>query len=161
MHEPRGFVKKENDCSSISNYTRLIIWLHINNILQWKRRDVKLHAQNDRQFFWAISHFTEFCFLDIDDHAFSWPQFFVLLCVIWKLHFFYCKRNSICYMGVSMGNPWFVVLFGTQEKKNFASGIWNRNDSDYFLLMTFVWNLAREMYKTYIRFPKSGSIFRS
>lgn len=86
MHEPRGFVKKKNDCSSIPNYTRLIIWLHINNILQWKRRDVKLHAHNDRQFCWVISHFTEFCFLDIDDHAFSWPQFFVLLCVIWKLY---------------------------------------------------------------------------
>lgn len=29
-----------------------------------------------------------------------------------KTPFFYCNRNSICYMGVSKGNPWFVVAFG-------------------------------------------------
>ena len=96
----------------------------------------------------------------IDDHAFSWPQFFVLLCVFLKTLFVYCNRNSICYMGVSMANPMICGrIWHTSKKKNFASGLWNRNDSDYFLLMTFVWNLTREMYKTYIRFPESGSIF--
>lgn len=109
--------KKEPIVFHVPNYTRLIIWLRINNTLRWKRLDVKLHAHN-RHFRWVVSHFTAFCFLD---HWWPWHLLglnssSLLLCVIWKL-----------YLSTTIGTVYviWVVVYGSIGNPMICGRTWH------------------------------------